>query len=71
MVQRGSEPRLALESFQVGFFDGEFGRQNFDDDGAAKFLIDSLVNRALSAGADFMSDLVIAEELPDQRGRIL
>src|SRR2546430_15740778 len=52
MVQSGSEPRLALESFQVSFFDGEFGRQDFENNCAPKFLIDSFVNRALSARAD-------------------
>src|SRR5882724_2994107 len=71
MVESGSEPRLALESFQVGFFDGEFSRQDFEHNRAPKFLIDGFVNRALSAGADLLNDLVVAEELPDHRGRIL
>src|SRR5882672_3132712 len=71
MVQSGSEPGLALESFQVGFFDSEFGRQDFENNRAPEFLIDSFVNRALSARADLLSDLVVAEELPDHRARIL
>jgi hypothetical protein len=28
-------------------------------------LIDGFVNRALTAGADLLSDFVVAEELPD------
>src|SRR2546430_10313766 len=71
MVQGGCEARLALESFQIGYLDSEFGRKDFENDCAPKFLIDGFVNRALPAGADFVSDLVIAEELPDHRGRIL
>src|SRR5436309_2428344 len=45
MIESGSEPRLALETFQVGFFDGEFGREDFEHDGAPEFLIDSFINR--------------------------
>ncbi len=35
MVQRRSQARLAFETFQVGFLDREFRRQDLDDDGAA------------------------------------
>src|ERR1043166_106693 len=71
VVQSGGQLRLALESFQVGFFDGEFSRQNFKDDRASELLIDSFVNGPLSAGAKLLSDFVSAEELPDHGERIL
>jgi hypothetical protein len=71
MIESGSEPRFSFESLQVGLFDRELSRQNFDDDRASELLIDGFINRALSAGAQLVSDFVIAEELPDHRGRIL
>jgi hypothetical protein len=52
-------------------FDRQFSRQNFDDDRAAELLIDGFINRALSAGAQLVSDFVVPEELPNHRGRIL
>src|SRR6185369_9378724 len=36
MVQRRREPCFAFESFQVGFFRAELGRNNFDHDRAAE-----------------------------------
>ena len=71
MIERGSEPRFSLESFQIAFFDREFSRQHFDDDRAAELLVDGFVNRTLSAGAQLVSNFVVAEELANHRGRIL
>ena len=71
MIERGSESRFSLESFQVAFFDREFSRQHFDDDRAAELLIDGFVYGPLSAGAELVSDFVVTEELANHRGRIL
>src|SRR6266404_9337089 len=65
MIQRRSQPRFALKAFQIGFLNGEFGWQHLYDDGAAELLIDGFINRALTAGADLLSDFVVAENLPD------
>jgi len=65
MVQRRSQPRLALEPFQIGCFDRKFRRQDLDDDCAAQLLIGGFVNRALSARAQLVRDFIIAESLAD------
>ena len=65
MVQRRSQPRLALETFQVGFFDRELRRQDLDDDCASQLLIGGFVNRALSARAQLLRDFIVAESLAD------
>ena len=71
MVERGRETRFAVETFQVGFFGSQFGGQNFDDHGAAQFVVGGFINRALSAGAELLENLVIAESLPDHECRYL
>jgi len=71
MVQGGSEAGFAFKALEVGFFYRKLGGQNFDDNGAAQFVVGGFINRALSAGTDLLRDFVIAESLPDHlRGRI-
>ena len=65
MVQRRSQPCLALETFQIGFFDREFRRQDLDDDRAAQLQIGGFVNRALSARAQLVRDFIVAESFAD------
>ena len=59
MIQRRSEARFALEAFEVGFLDGQFRRQDFDDDRATELRIDGLINCALPARAEFFQNAVI------------
>ena len=54
---------FALEAFEVCFFRSQFGRQDFNDDGAAEFPISRFVNCALPAHAELFEDFVIAEGL--------
>jgi hypothetical protein len=60
VIERRSQAGFAFKAFQVGFLDGEFGRQNFDDDRAAEFLIGGFIHRALTAGADLLINFVVA-----------
>ncbi len=71
MIERRREPCFPGKTFQVGVFDGQFRRQDFDHDGAAQLVVGGFINRALSAGAELLENLVIAESLPDHEWRYL
>ena len=71
MIQRRSQPRFPIESFEICLFRGQLRRQHFEHHGAAQFGVGRFIDRALSAGADFMGDFVVAEGLPDHAWRYL
>ena len=64
MIERGGQPRFAFKAFEVCFSRGQLRRQDFDDDGAAKFCIGGFVNRALPANAELFQNLIIARVFP-------
>ena len=65
VVERGSEARFALKTFEIGFFRGELGGQNFDDKRAAELGIDGFIDRALTALTELLENLVIAQRRTD------
>ena len=59
VVQRGSEARFTFKTFEVCFACGQFGGQNFDNQGAAEFGIDGFIDSALSALTELLENLII------------
>src|SRR5688572_23970582 len=70
MIQRGSQLGFSLKAFEVGLFDGQLGRQDFDDHGPAQFGIDGFVNSSLAAFANLFQDLVTTERSADHEATI-
>ena len=60
VVQCGSEARFTFKTFEVCFSGGKLGGQDFDNQGAAEFGIDSFIDSALSALTELLENLVIA-----------
>src|SRR5687768_12712723 len=63
MVQRRGETGFSFEAFEVGFLRAEFGRNDFDNNGAAQFVIDGFVDRSLTAHAELFHDAIVAKGL--------
>ena len=65
MIERGCEPRFALEPLEVGFLGRQFRRQDLDHDRPAQLGIGRFVNCSLPAGANHFEDPVIPKFCAD------
>src|SRR6185369_11000155 len=60
MIEGGSEPGFAFETLEIGFARSQLGRQDFDDERAAKLRIDRFIDGPLSALTELLEYFVIA-----------
>ena len=67
MVELRAKLSLTLKSFEIRGLRRQFRRQDLDDRGAIQLGVESLVNRALAAGADLFEDLVLVDLRTDHK----
>ena len=65
MIERGGEPRFALEPLEVGFLGRQFRRQDLDHDRPAQLGVGRFVNCSLPTGANLFEDSVIPKFCAD------
>ena len=65
MIERGCEPRFALEPLEVGFLGRQFRRQDLDHDRPAQLGVGRFVNCSLPTGANLFEDSVIPKFCAD------
>ncbi len=71
MVQGGSGLRLALEAAERLRVLGDFVRQEFQSDEAAKFDVLGFIDHAHAATAKLLHDAVVRDGLPDHCLRLI
>src|SRR3982074_940170 len=65
MVQKKGKPRFAFKAFKIGLPRSQLRRQNFDDDGAAKFRVGRFVDCALPAHTELFQNAIVMQGLAD------
>src|SRR5215510_9082211 len=65
VVQRGGEPCLSFEAFEISLLRAELGRYHFNHDRASELEVGSFVNGTLPANTELVSDAIVAEGLAD------